>query len=148
MSLDEADASAEPSPEERHAHVVHPRSYGRSQRWGSWSIPRRIRGYIQTYGQGRTCAAPGCDTTLSRYNKAALCWRHAKQARLFVVTGDRERLDYPRAEDTRSPAPCDPSRGGRCCGSTTRGITFGPARSTPATRRTASRLRDGTSASG
>ena len=44
------------------------------------SLPRRVRGYVQSYGQGRTCAEPECETTLSRYNKDLLCWKHAEQA--------------------------------------------------------------------
>lgn len=44
------------------------------------AIPRKIRGHIEAYGQGRTCAEPGCDTALSRYNKAARCWTHAQAA--------------------------------------------------------------------
>ena len=43
------------------------------------TIPRSVRGDVQTYGQGRTCAEPVCSTALSRYNKEALCWRHAEQ---------------------------------------------------------------------
>lgn len=29
-----------------------------------------------TYGAGRTCDAPGCETVLSRYNGANQCARH------------------------------------------------------------------------
>ncbi len=43
------------------------------------STPRRGRGHIASYAQGRTCSAPECETTLSRYNKAALCWKHASE---------------------------------------------------------------------
>jgi hypothetical protein len=39
-------------------------------------LKRRTRGHIESYGQGRTCLEPGCDTALSRYNKEALCWQH------------------------------------------------------------------------
>lgn len=41
---------------------------------------RHTRGFVTSYGQGRTCAAPACETTLSRYNKAELCWKHLDQA--------------------------------------------------------------------
>lgn len=41
---------------------------------------RQIRGYVQSYGQGRICSEPECDTTLSRYNTAKVCWRHEQQA--------------------------------------------------------------------
>jgi hypothetical protein len=44
------------------------------------SLPRQVRGYVQSYGQGRTCAEPACETTLSRYNKDLLCWKHAEQS--------------------------------------------------------------------
>lgn len=40
---------------------------------------RQARGSIRSYGQGRTCAEPSCATTLSRYNKDDLCWRHAEE---------------------------------------------------------------------
>jgi hypothetical protein len=46
------------------------------------SVARHIRGYIQSYGEGRTCADSTCETTLSRYNKASLCWKHAEQREL------------------------------------------------------------------
>jgi hypothetical protein len=41
--------------------------------------PRHRRGEVVTYGQGRTCASPGCHTMLSRYNKDAICWTHADE---------------------------------------------------------------------
>jgi len=40
------------------------------------TAPRPRRGEIPSFGQGRTCATPGCKTTLSRYNRDARCWRH------------------------------------------------------------------------
>ena len=40
---------------------------------------RRQRGFIASYGVGRVCADLGCRTTLSRYNKSALCYPHADQ---------------------------------------------------------------------
>jgi hypothetical protein len=40
-------------------------------------VARRTgRGHIDSYGDGRVCAAPGCTTTLSRYNKTSFCWTH------------------------------------------------------------------------
>lgn len=42
--------------------------------------PRSSRGHVTSYGQGRTCAADECETTLSRYNDATLCWRHSTEA--------------------------------------------------------------------
>jgi CspA family cold shock protein len=35
------------------------------------------RGFVASYGQGRRCAAGGCPTTLSRYNRDALCSVHS-----------------------------------------------------------------------
>ncbi len=29
-----------------------------------------------TYSGGRICGTDGCDTVLSRYNQAELCWQH------------------------------------------------------------------------
>jgi hypothetical protein len=31
---------------------------------------------LRTYDAGRTCAAPGCTTRLSAYNKNEYCWTH------------------------------------------------------------------------
>jgi hypothetical protein len=42
-------------------------------------VPLYARGYIASYGEGRTCSEPSCETTLSRYNKTDLCWMHAQQ---------------------------------------------------------------------
>ena len=41
-------------------------------------LPQRPkRGFIMSYGVGRVCADPACDTALSRYNESALCYSHA-----------------------------------------------------------------------
>jgi hypothetical protein len=37
---------------------------------------RTGRGHVNSYGLDRVCAAPGCETELSRYNAAPTCWRH------------------------------------------------------------------------
>jgi len=34
------------------------------------------RGHIDSYGDGRVCGAPRCDTNLSRYNAATVCANH------------------------------------------------------------------------
>jgi len=39
--------------------------------------PRRSRGAIASYGEGRSCAEFDCATVLSRYNESSLCWSHA-----------------------------------------------------------------------
>ncbi len=36
------------------------------------SLPRPNR----SYGKGRVCAAEGCDTKLSVYNRWVFCWQH------------------------------------------------------------------------
>lgn len=36
------------------------------------SLPRPNR----SYGTGRVCAAEGCDTKLSVYNRWVFCWQH------------------------------------------------------------------------
>lgn len=41
--------------------------------------PRQPRGFVTTYGEGRICVDVGCHTTLSRYNKADLCWKHVDE---------------------------------------------------------------------
>ena len=41
----------------------------------------RTRGFIADFGLGRTCAAPECETTLSRYNDGRLCWVHERNGR-------------------------------------------------------------------
>ncbi len=37
-------------------------------------LPRASR----TYGKGRVCSHPGCETRLSTYNKRDRCWAHAE----------------------------------------------------------------------
>ena len=34
------------------------------------------KGHVDSYGQGRVCAAPRCATLLSRYNSGCVCWLH------------------------------------------------------------------------
>ena len=41
--------------------------------------PRPRAGAIASYGEGRTCLEPECQTLLSRYNKDQLCWKHADE---------------------------------------------------------------------
>jgi hypothetical protein len=41
------------------------------------SRPGKIPQPSKTTRAGRTCAAPGCVTTLSIYNLGATCWQHA-----------------------------------------------------------------------
>jgi hypothetical protein len=53
------------------------------------SVSRRVRGYVESYGRGRTCETSGCDTTLSQYNKATLCWRHAEDRTRAALRNDR-----------------------------------------------------------
>jgi hypothetical protein len=40
---------------------------------------RRGRGHIDSFGDGRTCLTPGCETTISRYNREPVCWRHIEE---------------------------------------------------------------------
>lgn len=37
---------------------------------------RTGKGHVDSYGEGRVCAAPECETQLSRYNDNPACWRH------------------------------------------------------------------------
>ena len=37
-------------------------------------MPRASR----TYPEGRVCAAPGCETRISTYNRREKCWAHAE----------------------------------------------------------------------
>jgi hypothetical protein len=44
--------------------------------------PRREgRGYVPSFGAGRTCGTSGCETVLSRYNDKPTCWLHELQQR-------------------------------------------------------------------
>ena len=36
----------------------------------------RSRGHIRSFPGGRTCGASECQTVLSRYNDAVVCWLH------------------------------------------------------------------------
>jgi hypothetical protein len=37
---------------------------------------RTGKGHVESYGQGRVCAASGCATKLSQYNSSSVCWLH------------------------------------------------------------------------
>ena len=37
---------------------------------------RTGRGHVDSFGEGRVCAVPGCATALSRYNPNGACWLH------------------------------------------------------------------------
>lgn len=50
---------------------------------------RTGKGHVDSYGQDRVCAAPACETKLSRYNGLQTCWRH----RDFIV-GFAERWSH------------------------------------------------------
>jgi hypothetical protein len=46
----------------------------------------------QKYRAGRTCAAPGCETKLSIYNKWEYCWQH-EPVHAYIPRGKRKRRD-------------------------------------------------------
>jgi hypothetical protein len=48
-------------------------------------LPRRNR----TYGEGRTCEDPLCNTKLSIYNRSKFCWQH-EPVRPFIPRGKRK----------------------------------------------------------
>ena len=52
--------------------------------------PRELPRPNRTYERDRVCAAEGCDTRLSIYNKAAYCWTH-KPLTFPVSRGARRR---------------------------------------------------------
>jgi hypothetical protein len=41
---------------------------------------RRTRGHLTSYGEGRVCEVPDCETRLSRYNTAERCAAHDEHA--------------------------------------------------------------------
>jgi hypothetical protein len=45
------------------------------------ALRREGRGFVASYGTGRRCDAPGCQTKLSRYNERSVCFSHAKPER-------------------------------------------------------------------
>ena len=49
-------------------------------------LPRANR----TYANGRVCAADGCTTKLSIYNKAKYCWAH-EPVRYYIPRGRKKR---------------------------------------------------------
>ncbi len=51
-------------------------------------LPRRNR----TYPHGRVCAAEGCSTRLSVYNRWQFCWQH-EPVHTFVSRGRRKRRE-------------------------------------------------------
>jgi hypothetical protein len=44
----------------------------------------------KSYGGGRVCADPGCETKLSVYNKWDYCWQH-EPVHAYVPRGKRKR---------------------------------------------------------
>jgi hypothetical protein len=44
----------------------------------------------KSYGEGRVCADPGCETKLSVYNKWDYCWQH-EPVHAYVPRGKRRR---------------------------------------------------------
>ncbi len=52
--------------------------------------PRELPRPNRTYTPGRVCAAEGCETRLSMYNRASHCWAHAPM-RFPLVRGERRR---------------------------------------------------------
>jgi hypothetical protein len=51
-------------------------------------LPRANR----TYPSDRVCAAEGCTTKLSIYNRSELCWQH-EPVRTYVSRGKRKRKE-------------------------------------------------------
>ncbi len=51
-------------------------------------LPRANR----TYPRGRTCAAEGCSTELSIYNRWNFCWQH-EPVHAYVPRGKRRRKE-------------------------------------------------------
>lgn len=45
------------------------------------TVRREGRGFVNSYGAGRECAASGCTTALSRYNERDVCFTHATPQR-------------------------------------------------------------------
>ena len=46
----------------------------------------------KSYGRGRVCAAPSCETKLSVYNKWDYCWQH-EPVHAYIPRGKRKRRD-------------------------------------------------------
>jgi hypothetical protein len=46
----------------------------------------------RTFGSGRVCAAEGCSTKLSMYNKWDFCWQH-EPVHEYVPRGKRKRKE-------------------------------------------------------
>ncbi len=44
----------------------------------------------KSYGPGRVCADPGCETKLSVYNKWDYCWQH-EPVHAYIPRGKRKR---------------------------------------------------------
>jgi len=43
----------------------------------------------RTYGNGRVCEEPGCETKLSVYNKWKFCWQH-EPVHTYIPRGKRK----------------------------------------------------------
>ena len=55
-------------------------------------LPRANR----QFGTDRVCAAEGCDTKLSRYNKWEFCWQH-EPVHTYTPRGKRKKRDATAA---------------------------------------------------
>jgi hypothetical protein len=51
---------------------------------------RQLNKPNRTYQQGRVCAADGCQTKLSIYNKWEFCWQH-EPVHTYIPRGKRRR---------------------------------------------------------
>ena len=75
------EGSRRPLPRKEVTDVAEERYRGASVR----TLPRANK----QYADGRTCAAPGCRTKLSIYNKWEYCWQH-EPVHSYVPRGKRK----------------------------------------------------------
>lgn len=54
------------------------------------SRPRELPRPNRVYREGRVCEHDGCETRISKYNKATFCWAHAP-VRYPLTRGERKK---------------------------------------------------------
>ena len=54
------------------------------------SRPRELPRPNRVYTEGRICSNEGCETRISKYNKAQFCWTHAP-LRYPLTRGERKK---------------------------------------------------------
>ena len=86
LPFEEGDEGVRPTSDRRTRKEVSDVSEERFRGASVRTLPRPNK----SYGGGRVCADPGCETKLSVYNKWNYCWQH-EPVHAYVPRGKRKR---------------------------------------------------------